>query len=269
MAGYKEIGSYGKNLLNWLKGIQNWPANELASEWQKIQPNLDWLRTQGITGVGWADYLEKKFKPENVPSIEEPYQGHNWYPSTPVNTWTLPNGGEWTDNPEVPAIMPDEPVNLTITPTTNVADYARQVRDWAREHAAWPADQRQKALDALAPNIAWLRKQGKTGIDWADWLEGTLFPQVLANEGPNIIPPGATPWVKPTPPLEGWTDNPALPPTETVPKPITTPTTGISNYPRPPQSNIPNPEIEYPTPGRPRKEFENIYAWRKPKPLWW
>lgn len=54
-----------------------------------------------------------------------------------------------------------------------------------------------------------------------------------------------------------------------IPEP---PTPSLDDYPRPPQPNIPTPKPEYPTPGRPVKPralFENIWAWRKKKPLWW
>lgn len=69
-------------------------------------------------------------------------------------------------------------------------------------------------------------------------------------------------------------------PTFEWPKPMPTgklptferPQITLSDYPRPPQPSIPTPKPEYPTPGRPvkpRTPFENIFAWRKKKPVWW
>ena len=47
-----------------------------------------------------------------------------------------------------------------------------------------------------------------------------------------------------------------------------TPTQVLSNYPRLPQSTIPEPKVEYPAPGRPSK-YRNPFAWRRPKSSWW
>ena len=46
------------------------------------------------------------------------------------------------------------------------------------------------------------------------------------------------------------------------------PTQVLSNYPRLPQSTIPEPKVEYPAPGRPSK-YRNPFAWRRPKSSWW
>ena len=46
------------------------------------------------------------------------------------------------------------------------------------------------------------------------------------------------------------------------------PTQTLSNYPRLPQSTIPEPRIEYPAPGRPSK-YKNPFAWRRKNNGWW
>ena len=46
------------------------------------------------------------------------------------------------------------------------------------------------------------------------------------------------------------------------------PTQALSNYPRLPQSTIPEPRIEYPAPGRPSK-YKNPFAWRRKNNGWW
>ena len=45
-------------------------------------------------------------------------------------------------------------------------------------------------------------------------------------------------------------------------------TNWLSNYPRLPQSTIPEPRVEYPAPGRP-PEYRNPFAWRRKNNSWW
>ena len=89
---------------------------------------------------------------------------------------------------------------------------------------------------------------------------------------------GPTQPVEPTKPnLRSWFRKPPVAleprrPEPTWPSPFK-PAPTLSNYPRLPQSTIPEPKVEYPAPGRPsepqRPGYVNPYAWRKKKFTWW
>lgn len=285
------IDDYAKKLRDSLINLrERWPDYQYLNAWDTMKPNLDWLRDQGKLGDAWARAIERTLSPKitrhkagdeetsdviATPTVREPWTipGSSakkpgfrgpWSPTTTTELEDQPGPG--------PVVTLDEEMDISITPGLDPVTYARKLRDWVKElrrrGGGWTDFD---FTAALATNLTWLEKQGYQGKAWADWLREAILPTSTWSEWhkPAPTPP------KPTPPTPSpWEDQlgpefrttPVQPVTEVIGPPT------LSDYPRPPQPNIPTPKPEYPTPGRPpkvRAAFENIWAWRKKKPLWW
>ena len=142
--------------------------------------------------------------------------------------------------------------------------YGLRISDWFRRLRSQRSSEfYRSAWQSIQPNLQWLHEQGKAGQDWKDWLVKTF---VLPSEEPKPAPmPGPTI-------SEDWqerrqAERRARERAEWLRR-RQAPTQVLSNYPRLPQSTIPEPKVEYPAPGRPSK-YRNPFAWRRPKSSWW
>ena len=203
-------------------------------------------------------------------------------PDEPTSDVITPRDEETTD-----VIAPRQPTGPVLPSPANwkgsVVDYARAVRDWVKTMRRTGSDIDYSVM--LTGPLNWLEKQGSEGKVWADWLRSSILPTSPWSEWHKPTP---TPKVPPK--EEGrepvWPTPPYVPPERTPridqPTPLSRITPderteetvfpGLDRYPRAPQPNIPTPKPEFPTPGRPpkiRTAFENIWAWRKKRPLWW
>ena len=192
--------------------------------------------------------------------------------------------GRWEDQPgpvveeteETIKIRGGEPTGPVLPSPANwkgsVVDYARAVRDWVKAMRRTGSDIDYSVM--LTGPLNWLEGQGGEGKTWADWLRSSILPTSPWSEWHKPTPAPKPPAPKPpTPQPTPWIDQPTpLPRITPDERTEETVFPGLDRYPRPPQPNIPTPKPEFPAPGRPpkvRTAFENIWAWRKKKPLWW